>query len=111
MWAWQRVRGATRLRRKERFFGLEPRGTCLIVMNNKAGLSAATVDVMDEDTLRPAPASLYALTKFAAESILTRVAETQGISLTAARLGVVYGPWEYATGVRDTLSPMLRNWA
>ncbi|HQT78922.1 MAG TPA: NAD-dependent epimerase/dehydratase family protein, partial [Rhodopila sp.] len=73
------------------------------------GLSAATVDVMDEDTLRPAPVNLYGLTKFAAESILPRIAETQGVSLTAVRLGVVYGPWEYATGVRDTLSPMLQT--
>jgi nucleoside-diphosphate-sugar epimerase len=73
------------------------------------GVSAATVDVMDEDALRPAPASLYGLTKFAAESILPRIAQTQGVSLTAARLGVVYGPWEYATGVRDTLSPMLQT--
>jgi nucleoside-diphosphate-sugar epimerase len=70
------------------------------------GASAATVDVMDEDTLRPAPVNLYGLTKFAAETILPRVAETQGVALTSARLGVVYGPWEYATGVRDTLSPM-----
>jgi UDP-glucuronate 4-epimerase len=73
------------------------------------GTSAATVDVMDEDTLRPAPVNLYGLTKFAAESILPRVASTQGVSFTAARLGVVYGPWEYATGVRDTLSPMLQT--
>jgi hypothetical protein len=42
VWAWQRVQGASRLRRKARFFGLEPRGSCLIVMNNKAGLTAAT---------------------------------------------------------------------
>lgn len=73
------------------------------------GASAATVDVMDEDTLRPAPVNLYGLTKFAAESILPRVAAVQGMALTAARLGVVYGPWEYATGVRDTLSPMLQT--
>jgi len=73
------------------------------------GASAATVDVMDEDSLRPAPANLYGLTKLAAESMLTRIAETQGVSLTAARLGSVYGPWEYATGVRDTLSPMLQT--
>jgi nucleoside-diphosphate-sugar epimerase len=73
------------------------------------GAAAATVDVMDEDALRPAPVNLYALTKFAAESILPRVAETQGVAFTAARLGVVYGPWEYATGVRDTLSPMLQT--
>jgi dTDP-glucose 4,6-dehydratase len=72
------------------------------------GTAAATMEVMDEDAPRLAPASLYGLTKLAAESILIRVAETQGVSLTAARLGVVYGPWEYATGVRDTLSPMLQ---
>jgi nucleoside-diphosphate-sugar epimerase len=52
--------------------------------------------------------ALYGLTKFAAEQILPRVAATHGVSFTAARLGVVYGPWEYATGVRDTLSPMLQ---
>jgi nucleoside-diphosphate-sugar epimerase len=73
------------------------------------GAAAAMVAEMDEDALRPAPVNLYGLTKFAAESILPRVAETQGVALTAARLGVVYGPWEYATGVRDTLSPMLQT--
>jgi nucleoside-diphosphate-sugar epimerase len=73
------------------------------------GAAAATVALMDEDSLRPAPVNLYGLTKFAAESILSRVAETSGVALTAARLGVVYGPWEYATGVRDTLSPMLQT--
>lgn len=73
------------------------------------GAAAATVDLMDEDALRPAPVNLYGLTKFAAECILPRVAETRGVALTAARLGVVYGPWEYATGVRDTLSPMLQT--
>ena len=73
------------------------------------GASAGTVAVMDEDTLRPAPLNLYGLTKLSAESILPRIALTQGVSFTAARLGVVYGPWEYATGVRDTLSPMLQT--
>jgi nucleoside-diphosphate-sugar epimerase len=73
------------------------------------GTAAAGVDVMDEDALRPAPANLYGLTKFAAESILSRIAQTQTLAFTAARLGVVYGPWEYATGVRDTLSPMLQT--
>jgi nucleoside-diphosphate-sugar epimerase len=73
------------------------------------GASAATVSVMDENSLRPAPVNLYGMTKFAAELILARGAETQDIPFTAARLGVVYGPWEYATGVRDTLSPMLQT--
>ena len=73
------------------------------------GTSATGVDVMDEDTLSPAPVNLYGLTKFAAESILPRVAQTHDVAFTAARLGVVFGPWEYATGVRDTLSPMLQT--
>ena len=72
------------------------------------GASAASVAIMDEDALRPAPVALYGLTKYAAELILPRIAQTQGVSFTAARLGVVYGPWEYATGVRDILSPMLQ---
>ncbi len=70
------------------------------------GLAAKDVAVIDEDALTPTPVMLYGLTKRAAETILPRVAETQGVRFTAARLGSVYGPWEYATGVRDTLSPM-----
>jgi nucleoside-diphosphate-sugar epimerase len=72
------------------------------------GHAARGVAIIEEDALLPAPVMLYGLTKRAAETILPRVAETQGVSFTAARLGSVYGPWEYATGVRDTLSPMLQ---
>lgn len=70
--------------------------------------SFAMTDVVHEDA-RCAPANLYGLTKLAAESILPRIAAVQGVALTAVRLGQVYGPWEYATGVRDTLSPMLQT--
>lgn len=72
------------------------------------GAGARNVPLIDEDTTLPAPVNLYGLTKRAAETLLPRVAETQGMRFTAARLGSVYGPWEYATGVRDTLSPMLQ---
>jgi len=72
------------------------------------GHAAKDVAVIDEDALSPDPVMLYGLTKRAAETILPRVAATQGVRFTAARLGSVYGPWEYATGVRDTLSPMLQ---
>ena len=72
------------------------------------GHAARDVAVIEEDALKPSPVMLYGLTKRAAETILPRVAETQGVRFTAARLGSVYGPWEYATGVRDTLSPMLQ---
>jgi len=72
------------------------------------GVAAKDVALIDEDALTPSPVALYGLTKRAAETILPRIAETQGLRFTAARLGSVYGPWEYATGVRDTLSPMLQ---
>jgi len=72
------------------------------------GSAARDVALIDEDALHPSPVTLYGLTKRAAETILPRVAETRGMRFAAARLGSVYGPWEYATGVRDTLSPMLQ---
>jgi nucleoside-diphosphate-sugar epimerase len=73
------------------------------------GHAAKGVALIEEDALTPSPVMLYGLTKRAAETILPRIAETQGVRFTAARLGSVYGPWEYATGVRDTLSPMLQS--
>jgi len=72
------------------------------------GSAACDVPLIDEDALAPAPVTLYGLTKRAAETLLPRVAATQGMRFAAARLGSVYGPWEYQTGVRDTLSPMLQ---
>ena len=72
------------------------------------GTAAANVALIGEDLPNPSPVALYGLTKRAAETILPRIAETQGLGFAAARLGSVYGPWEYATGVRDTLSPMLQ---
>lgn len=70
------------------------------------GMSAKGVDVVTED-LAPQPVMLYGMTKLACEVLLPRIAEVQGIGFAAARLASVFGPWEYATGVRDTLSPML----
>ncbi len=72
------------------------------------GTAAVGVVLIGEDLPNPSPVALYGLTKRAAETILPRIAETQGLGFAAARLGSVYGPWEYATGVRDTLSPMLQ---
>jgi nucleoside-diphosphate-sugar epimerase len=72
------------------------------------GHAARGAAELDEETTGTAPASLYGLTKRAAETILPRIAETQGMRCVCLRFGSVYGPWEYATGVRDTLSPMLQ---
>lgn len=59
----------------------------------------------DELLSRPAPVALYGITKLAAEQSALRLAQLLGLDLRVARLGPVFGPWEYATGVRDALSP------
>lgn len=59
----------------------------------------------DEHETCPRPATLYAISKLAAEQALVRLAPLAGLSLACARLGAVYGPLERETGVRDTLSP------
>lgn len=58
-----------------------------------------------EDTFEPSPVSLYGITKLAAEATAMRLAKLYGIDLTIVRLGPVYGPWEYKTGLRPVLSP------
>jgi nucleoside-diphosphate-sugar epimerase len=49
---------------------------------------------------------IYGMTKLACEVLLPRIAAVQGVRLAIARLASVFGPWEYETGFRDTLSPM-----
>ena len=70
------------------------------------GTAAIGVDPVME-SLPPAPVMIYGMTKLACEVLLPRIAETQGVRLAIARLASVFGPWEWATGARDTLSPML----
>lgn len=51
------------------------------------------------------PAGLYGITKLASERVGTRLGELWGLQVCNLRLSAVFGPWERATGVRDTLSP------
>jgi len=59
--------------------------------------------LIDEDAPHVA-SSLYAITKSAGEAIAARLCGLHGIDYVIGRLGRVFGPYEYATGVRDTLS-------
>lgn len=59
--------------------------------------------VLDEESTAPAPAGAYALSKFAAETFAVS-RQKHGLSLTALRLGSVFGPYERDTGMRDTIS-------
>lgn len=66
-----------------------------------------------EDVALPEPIGLYGITKLAAEKTAIRLAGLYGIDLRIARLGPVFGPWEYGTGVRPLLSPhaqVLQQW-
>jgi nucleoside-diphosphate-sugar epimerase len=75
------------------------------------------VDVEDgpiaEGSFSPNPASLYGITKVAAEDTALRLASLYGFDLRIARIGPLFGPWEYHTGVRPLLSPhaqILSQW-
>lgn len=59
----------------------------------------------DEEATRPQPSALYGVTKFAAEMAMCRLADLHRLDLQIVRLGPLFGPWEHASGVRDTLSP------
>jgi UDP-glucose 4-epimerase len=57
------------------------------------------------------PVSLYAVTKFASEKVAARLAALWQYDIISVRLSAVFGPWERATGVRDTLSPQSQIFA
>lgn len=63
--------------------------------------------LLDEERDLPKPESLYGITKYAAELTALRYRTTRDLNVTVARLGVVFGRYEYDTGVRDTLSAPL----
>lgn len=51
------------------------------------------------------PVSLYSITKHASERVAARLGALWQAEFISVRLSGVFGPWERATGVRDTLSP------
>lgn len=67
----------------------------------EAGQSGEWLDERDSPVL---PESLYGIGKFAAERAAVRYRQTRGLDLSVARLGTVFGRWEYETGVRDSMS-------
>ncbi len=64
-------------------------------------------DPLDETT-PVAPTTYYGITKLAAEQLARRHGELHDLEVVVARLSAVFGPWEYPTGVRDFMSPMLQ---
>jgi UDP-glucose 4-epimerase len=68
------------------------------------GAAAFRHALLDEE-LPCEPVSLYAITKYASERVTARLAALWQADFISVRLSGVFGPWERATGVRDTLSP------
>ena len=69
------------------------------------GRSIAEVPRLDEEDTICAPATLYALTKHAAERLALRMGAVLGVEVISPRLGIAWGPWEYRTGARPLPSP------
>lgn len=84
------------------------RGVARIVFVGTGGVygrTGAEVRELDEDT--PCrPASLYGISKYAAEQTLERLASVHGLDAVTGRIGWAFGTWEWETGWRDSLSPI-----
>jgi nucleoside-diphosphate-sugar epimerase len=81
----------------------------IVHVSSGAVYGAATFgsETLDETTLVE-PSGLYGITKLAAEQLARRHAVLHDADVVIARLSAVFGPWEYPTGVRDFMSPMLQ---
>ena len=71
------------------------------------GAAAYRHALLDEE-LPCEPVSLYAITKHASERVAARLAALWHADFISVRLSGVFGPWERATGARDTLSPQMQ---
>jgi UDP-glucose 4-epimerase len=69
------------------------------------GAAGMRHDLLVEGETPEDPRALYALTKFASERVASRLGGLWGMDVRNVRLSGVFGPWERATGVRDSLSP------
>jgi UDP-glucose 4-epimerase len=70
--------------------------------------AAAFRHALLEEELPCEPVSLYAITKYASERVAAQLAALWQTDFISVRLSGVFGPWERATGVRDTLSPQMQ---
>jgi nucleoside-diphosphate-sugar epimerase len=68
-------------------------------------LPSGTLEEMDPV---PVPASLYGISKYAAERSCLRLKALWGLDLVVARLAMVFGRWEHETGLRDRMSLLLQ---
>jgi UDP-glucose 4-epimerase len=81
----------------------------IINLSSAAAYGAAAFQhtLLDEETACD-PVSLYAITKYASEKVAARLAALWQFDIINVRLSAVFGPWERATGLRDTPSAQMQ---
>jgi UDP-glucuronate 4-epimerase len=72
------------------------------------GASGRQAELLDELATPLLPEGLYGISKQAAEAAALRLGALHGLDVRIGRLGTCFGPWEFDTGVRDTLSAPLQ---
>ena len=70
------------------------------------GANAFGREPLDEQKTLPAPESVYAITKYAAERLALRLGSLRGLDVVVVRLSSAFGPWEHESGARGTMSPI-----
>lgn len=71
------------------------------------GAAAFRNSLLDEETACD-PVSLYAITKYASEKVAARLAALWQCDFISVRLSAAFGPWERASGSRDTPSAQMQ---
>jgi len=74
-------------------------------LSSAAAYGAGPGDTPLDEAGPACPTGLYAITKLAGEGVCDRLGALWGLDVISLRLSAVFGPWEHATGLRDTLSP------
>jgi nucleoside-diphosphate-sugar epimerase len=70
------------------------------------GAASFAAEPIGEDSHLPSPSTMYGISKYAAERAVLHLGELWGMDVVAGRLAVVFGPWEYQTGLRDRMSAL-----
>jgi nucleoside-diphosphate-sugar epimerase len=70
------------------------------------GAASIAAEPIAEDEHLPSPSTMYGISKYAAERAVLHLGELWGMDVVAGRLAVIFGPWEYQTGLRDRMSAL-----
>lgn len=87
---------------------VSPRRVISLSSGSVYGERNAASGALDEQTDVPIPDSVYSITKHASERLALRWRTLWDLDVVVGRVGTVFGPWEWPTGVRETISPIFQ---